>query len=107
MDLSKKINEVATALKAEILAGNFKTSDIREFDVLNPMSIVPCEILVKKKYRFYLLASKNIWPCVLVKEMNFTDDEITDFKRLLKEKEQVYADDLTLDIDMVFESFKS
>ncbi|MFZ3564650.1 hypothetical protein [Tenacibaculum finnmarkense] len=35
MDLSKEINEVATALKAEILAGNFTVSKMKKDDSLN------------------------------------------------------------------------
>ncbi|ALU74320.1 hypothetical protein AUW17_05260 [Tenacibaculum dicentrarchi] len=90
MDLSKKINEVATALKAEILAGNFT---VVKMDLeLDYPSVV--RILIAEKHELCLFSDKSFMDWILKAERGFTKSESIDFCHLLKLKERAYKDSL-------------
>ncbi|MCD8431009.1 hypothetical protein LNJ06_12605 [Tenacibaculum finnmarkense genomovar ulcerans] len=94
MDLSKKINEVATALKAEILAGNFKITEVSK-DTFSRGNVVT-EIIVMKKYQFNLYHHACLTKSFITDEMAFSNAEKTSFKELLDSKIPAYNHELIL-----------
>ncbi|SOS48415.1 conserved hypothetical protein [Tenacibaculum dicentrarchi] len=90
MDLSKKINEVATALKAEILAGNFT---VVKMDLeLDYRGVV--RILIAEKHELCLFSDKSFMDWILKAERSFTEPENIAFNKLLELKERAYKDDV-------------
>ncbi|MCG8883169.1 hypothetical protein G1L02_08350 [Tenacibaculum finnmarkense] len=106
--LSVKIIEVATELKAEILAGNFEIYYMKT-DFTNSNNLY-CSDIIVRGFKISLNTSSEFCKSIFSNEMLLSELEINSFKKLLKSKDRAYKNLLIsakkLEIDTIKKEIK-